>query len=327
MIEKLVNRVIASCELALQWIFKPSKPVFKKKIKLQLKHIPSTKLKWGEIPNKSLLLKKFVDFKMKSVYGQIWDAIVVFLSIVACVQYVVQSYFSTYSSIFIYSLFEAITTQFFLIDFVFNYLSSVGLREFISSSSAWIDIVTVVPYFIYLATAPDGVNISIFRFVRILRLFRILKLLKPLRSMSGIHRQILTISLTLTSLLFVGAGLVQIVENDLQEEIDFKCKFIGALTNWQPSCDESLPFVDIAGSCDCDMHDCQAVYLSQDPFGKPSLVSCITITFFQAFYVMVITGDIFICCVEICYFIFTSQLLWSATPAICPVTTSHMPSS
>ena len=247
---------------------------------------------FGNLPEHYPLHRKLALLKSQSMFGKFWDFWMVALSIYACALYVAQSYISTYSASRFYGLMERVITQFFAADFVFNLLCASNHSAYLTSPWTVVDLVTILPYYITLALSGTRVNLSIFRFVRILRLIRILRTFKLLGGLSGVKKQIITLSLTLTSLVFMAAGVIQIMENDVKQQLEYKCNHIGEFTDWQPSC--SPYYLSDDSSCDCVLHNCGAYYNSGDVNGHPSGLRCIRLTFLDCFYYMIVTGVCFV---------------------------------
>jgi potassium large conductance calcium-activated channel subfamily M alpha protein 1 len=142
----------------------------------------------------------------------------------------------------------------------------------------------------------DIPNLSLLRFLRILRLIRILRTFKLLGGVSGIKRQLITLSLTLLSLTFMAGGVVQVMENDVKQ-LSYDCKYINEFTNYEPSCKMFEPVDD--ATCDCAKYSCQPGYSSSDHNGEPSYIRCNDLPYFNCFYFIVVTmatvgyGDIY----------------------------------
>lgn len=244
----------------------------------------------ANLPDHYPLHKKLTLMKSQSKVGKFWDIFLVFLSVLACVLYVAQTYVATFLAVSVYSVAENVITQFFAVDFVFNFFCAPNYAQYLIAPWTIIDLVTIIPVYITLAlSGQHRINLSIFRFVRILRLVRILRTFRILGGFSGVQRQIITLSLTLTSLVFMAAGIIQIMENDVKAQLEYKCAYIGPYTDWQPSCSMHLP-AGLIDNCDCDLHHCSSYYNGGDLKDQPSGVRCVTLTFLDAFYFMVVTG-------------------------------------
>ena len=150
-----------------------------------------------------------------------------------------------------------------------------------------VDILTIFPVYIGLMTG-SSVNLSIFRFIRILRLVRVLRTFRLLGGLSGLRRQLITLTLTLLSLTFMAAGIVNVLENDVKQS-GFDCKYINADTNYVPSCNANYDNSADEISCDCHEHHCRAAYTRYDNMHKPTGINCVMLPFFDCFYYIVVT--------------------------------------
>jgi len=240
------------------------------------------------LPTQTSLKKNAIIAKRSSVWGAVWDIMQVIFSVLACAQYIAETYSSTYSAAVIYNLCELVITQFFFVDFLFNWFVSTSSRQYFMSMMTIVDIATIVPVYVTIILGDKGApNLSLLRFVRILRLIRILRTFKLLGGMSGIKRQLITLSLTLLSLTFMAAGIVQVMENDVKQ-LTFDCQYIGKKTNYEPSCDRNMPTYDDE-SCDCREHSCKAAYVSSDSRHEPSFIRCNELPYFNCFYFIIVT--------------------------------------
>jgi hypothetical protein len=79
--------------------------------------------------------------------------------------------------------------------------------------------------------------------------------------------------------------MVQLMENDIAQ-YRYDCQFINAKTYWEPSCSSSAPADD---TCDCGVNNCEPYYQRGDSEGQPTAIKCITLTYFEAFYFIVVT--------------------------------------
>ena len=240
------------------------------------------------IPAHYPLKKKLLLAKTSSPSGVYWDLLQVLLSVVACGLYVAETYSSTYEDQQIYGTSELLFTQFFLVDFLFNWFTAPDWYGFFGSPLTIVDVLTIVPVFIGLALQDTGnANLAIFRFVRILRLARILRSFRLLGGISGSRRQVITLILTLLSLIFLAAGIMQLMENDVKmSSFDYDCKYVNENTNWEPSCSENMP---VGNSTCCSDFICEAIYGRYDPPGQPSSVRCFNRSFFRCFFYVIVT--------------------------------------
>jgi voltage-gated potassium channel Kch len=240
------------------------------------------------IPPIAALKKKAVVWKRSSAIGALWDVSQVFFSILACGLYIAETYQSSYGGDLILRWIEIVITQFFSLDFLFNWFVATTTKLYFLSPMTYVDIITIVPVYLTLILGDRNIpNLSLLRFVRILRLIRILRTFKMLGGLSGIRRQVITLSLTLLSLTFMAAGIVQVMENDVKQ-LSYDCRFINEDTRYQPSCTSSYPSYD-DDNCDCNKNNCFPAYADGDYQGEPSLIRCLVLPYFDCFYFIVVT--------------------------------------
>lgn len=227
--------------------------------------------------------------KYNTAWGLWWDVLLVVMSLVACGTYVMETYWSTFRALLIYTFIENVITQFFLLDFILGWVASHSTRRYFSKLWTWVDLATIAPVYMnyMLSESDEGPNLSILRFLRILRLIRILKTFRLLGDMSGVKRQTVTMSLALASLIFMAAGIIHIFENDLQQAT-YDCQYINVLTDFKPSCD---PIHPTFGSldCDCQEYKCRPHYTQNDHNHEPSSIKCHTMQFFDSLFFVFIT--------------------------------------
>ncbi len=214
-----------------------------------------SKLLFPGIPVHYPLRKKILFAKANSSLAAIWDVFQIVLCLVACGMFIVDSYVINYDLKQGLFLGDIIITQFFLVDFLLNTYLYFSLAYFTDVITI-IDMVTILPVFISLGTHNSRSNLGFLRFVRVLRLARIFRTFKLLRTVSGVKRQVITLSLTLMCMTFLAAGVIQLLENDIAQ-LSYQCQYLSAETQWEPSCNST----GIADSlCDCAEHDCVASY-------------------------------------------------------------------
>jgi len=227
--------------------------------------------------------------KQASSFGTAWDVSQIIFSIVACGMYVAELGGTSYDDMKVYGLIELILTQFFLIDFIFNWFVTHSTLSYMMEPMVIVDVLTILPVYISLLDIGSGqANLSIFRFVRILRLIRILRAFRMLRGLSGVKKQLITLVLTLLSLIFLASGIVHLMENDIRQQLYLDCNFVSELTEWLPSCEiDKKTYYD--ADCDCASSSCVPAFARNDARGEPSLVKCNLRSFFHCFYYVIVT--------------------------------------
>jgi hypothetical protein len=229
--------------------------------------------------------------KYSSPFGTVWEGWLILLSIFACVTYVAQTYRNPFYLVKFYWTVEVFVSQFFAIELIWNTIVAPRWSMHLQNIWTWIDVVTILPIYVSWIAASSAyhVNLSVIRFARVLRVARVLRSFRIIQSMTGITRQIVKIFLTLASVLFIGAGLILILENDINAYTNSSCHFIGELTNYEPSCFHDRPPVDV-DNCDCGRFHCEAWYSPYDKEYQPSEITCHLYTFFDTFLFCVYSG-------------------------------------
>jgi tryptophan-rich sensory protein len=295
-------------------ISKIEKKINRKVSDTNLTSIPNSKFSiqsflFPGLPEHYPLRKKIAITKANSTIGMMWDILLILLSVTACLTYVVDTYLSTYKQSQDILMIELVITQFFSVDFFLHWYID-GTMRYLMNSMVLVDLVTILPVYITLGVT-TSTRLGFLRFIRILRLIRVFRTFKVLRNLSGIKRQIISLVLTLLSMTFLAAGIpappppplphshpcpfslfsycssgmVQLMENDISQ-YRYDCQYINSKTYWEPSCSPNAPADD---SCDCESNNCKPYYQRGDSPGHPTAIKCITLTYFEAFYFIVVT--------------------------------------
>lgn len=236
--------------------------------------------------NHITMKKRILQWKQLSKIGRFWDFLQIFLSILACGMYIAETYSTGFNEHLLYSYVELVVTQFFLLDFIFNWFTAVNTKVYMASVMTIVDILTIFPVYIGILTGSE-VNLSIFRFIRILRLVRVLRTFRLLGNLSGLKKQLITLTLTLLSLTFMAAGIINVLENDMKQ-LGFKCKYSNVDTNFRPSCEKKYNNYN-ADNCDCLENNCRSSYTRYDVRDEPTGINCVMLPFFDCFYYIVVT--------------------------------------
>ena len=184
-----------------------------------------------DVPEYYSLKKKIAIVKVSTSYGMAWDVLIVLASLLLCGNYVWETYSATYQQQIYFKYSELILTYLFLVDFAFTWCISHSTVDFFFKAHTWIDLITIVPVFISQANQSHSTEtgfFQIFRFLRVFGLLRILKSFKKLYGMSEVNRQIAQLGLTICSLIFLAAGIIELLENDVKQEFFYDCKYSNA---------------------------------------------------------------------------------------------------
>ena len=190
-----------------------------------------------------------------------------------------------------YRMAEIILTYLFCVDFTLSWGTSTTSKGFFSKGLTWVDLLTIIP--VFLAESLSGLRptrgvFALFRFLRVFGLLRILKAFKKVYGLSEVNRQIAQLCLTILSLIFMAAGIINLLENDLKQYWFVDCEFSNGYTNYKPSCKENMPD-PLDGSCDCSQHGCTSEYGRFDYNNQPERVRCNFMPFFECIYFIMVT--------------------------------------
>ena len=249
------------------------------------------------IPASYPLHKKLNLLKNNSDFGYWWDAFLVSTALIACGLYVCETYTDfIQAAVHVYFITDSIITAIFTVDFIFAFYAAYSTLRFFTDVWTWIDAMTILPFYVELGHATLNINFGSLRFLRIFRLLRVLRIFRLLKSVQGVKKQMAIVCITFTCFVFVGAGIEQVMENDVKQIMQYACNYIGPNTNYLPSCS---PNMVATSDCDCGQHGCQLYFNRYDPDGQPSGVKCVSLNFFDSFYFLIVTvgtlgyGDIF----------------------------------
>ena len=239
------------------------------------------------IPSHYTLRKKIQLLKSGSLVGAAWEILQLIITLLVCITYIVTTYAPSLSFVKASHTIDIIVTQLFLADYLLNYYlrpNWVYITEFHSI----IDLIAMTPIYLSFGLGSQFVLLNFLRCLRILRVMRMFNTLSFIRTMNSVSRQILYLILAIFCILFLSAGVIQLLENETPNYMKpFACQFINANTKWVPSC--SPDHLEISSPCDCDEKFCTSVYRPQDALGQPSAISCQILSFFDAFYFSVVT--------------------------------------
>ena len=236
-----------------------------------------------------------------SKVGMYWELITAIAALFASSCYVAETYLNrNYAAMQFFRSEDAVVSVMFTLDYVITLLVAQKRWKYFLSPTGIIDLATFIPYWITIGILTSGgknINLGLLRFLRflrILRLMRFLRLLKTLKDMGGaltIQKQIATIIFTVFAVIFIGAGVFQIMENDVRAIMEYSCQSIGPATNFLPSCCDGLPFdeCNALSYCDCEDNNCRYQYGYYDTQFQPTAIACESRNFFDCVYFIVVT--------------------------------------
>ena len=158
-----------------------------------------------------------------------------------------------------------IITQMFLTDFLFNCYSTTSILSYFIDYVTIIDVIAMLPAYLLIANISSN-SVNFLRCFRILRLMRMFRTVKAIKTLNPVKRQVLNLVVTLISMIYLAASIIQVVEDDVHQ-LQLKCKYINAMTNYQPSC--SMFNLFYSNNCDCKINLCTSYYQYDNENHKP----------------------------------------------------------
>jgi len=153
----------------------------------------------------------------KTSIGFYFDLVQAILSVAACGEYVWTTYHFTSPEVKVplwMQIFESIATFFFICDFGLHFYLAPSRYQFMFSSSALVDIVTILP--IITVFAPDSRLgfIRMLRGVRVLRILRINRLFASTQDKADVvQQQMIVVVFKLVAFMFICAGLLHTIND------------------------------------------------------------------------------------------------------------------
>lgn len=248
---------------------------------------------WDElfvgIPEHYPFKKKFIIYRTNSQVFAYWDILQIVFVIITCALYAVTRYPLNYDSSYWVFMVEVFVTQFFMVDFLLNLYLQINLAAFLLDHITVIDMLTMLPVYLILGNAAAG-SVNFLRCLRILRLMRMFRTVRAIKNLNPVKRQVVNLAVTLISMIYLAASIVQVVEDDVHQLV-LDCRFINRDTNFRPSCsvDRLVTSSTPTGDCDCVDFNCEPYYLWSDHRDEPSGIRCDVLSFDQAVYFIIVT--------------------------------------
>ena len=237
-----------------------------------------------DLPDYYPFRKKVEITRINSFTGVIWDVTQVCAALIVCSTYVVGSHTLSLDGLTKLYYIDVVMTQLFLAEFVLGFYLKQSFLYF--DFFILVDMLTIVPVYMSFWLGTKYTRLDFLKCLRILTLLKIFKNMKFTRNLSAVKRQIISLVTTLVCLIFLTAGIIQLVENIGNKSLS-NCKYLNEATNWLPSCDPAAPMDH--NNCDCAQFNCHARYRLGDENGKPSEIICAVLTFYNSFYYIMVT--------------------------------------
>jgi hypothetical protein len=199
------------------------------------------------MPDNYSLRKKIQLTKNASSVGFMYDLSQDFTSLLMCGVYVVSTYYDSYKAV----------RNIFAID-----LAITAYVWYVLKFTAIVDIVSVFPTFfgvVYVIIFNRNMSFFTSQLISTLRLIRVIRIFKTLRFFYSVRRAVLKLVLTLFTMIFVTAGIVQFFESDYKQNMIVDCQYINKNTDWLPSCSRVVPNAELL-DCDCEHENCRPLY-------------------------------------------------------------------
>ena len=244
-----------------------------------------SKLLFPGLPEHYTLRKKIAVTKSNSNIGAIWDFVQICMISSAFALYILSTYTTSYLETNRIYTAQLVMSQFFLLDYILNFYIK-NEASYMTEFNSLIDVTSILPIYISFGHKNMFTSLHFLICLRLTKLLDIFRTFKLVRNLSGINRQLVSLFLTITILVLLAAGIIQLMENTVRQANELSCQHVNALTNWQPSCNELSPS---PAGCDCDSFNCHAIYHIGDADGEPTGIYCNFIEFYDAFYYVIVT--------------------------------------
>ena len=181
----------------------------------------------------------------------------------------------------LYKVDLAVASIFILDHLLFFYMDPT--LSHLSDGYTIMGMASIVPSFVGITNGIGNaiVSLNFLRCVRIIMIIRISGSMKYMHNLSGLRRQVIYLTMTLSIMIVLATAIVHLTENLVSE-----CTSINAATGWMPSCSEDAP---ATVGCSCDAYDCKPYYAQWDAYGEPSRLICSKLSVLDALYYIIVT--------------------------------------
>jgi len=167
-------------------------------------------------------LRTRVRMKLKfSKLGTAWEVFQTLFALLVSAAYVVQAYVPDAQT----PTFDLSAMVVFTADYLLNLYCCENRWQFMTSVNGLMDALTIFPALLDQIDASHGKSLPFIRFVRVMRMLRLIRVVRVAgsRTVSAVQKQVYTIILLTTCLIFVAAGIFHAVESneDAQPDLMF----------------------------------------------------------------------------------------------------------
>ena len=173
--------------------------------------------------------KNFLEKKCKTWLIVIYYLLSTITNIISVILFIVDNQIAEQKTTNMIIQIDFCISIFFSIEFILSFLKSVNKLSHFLKWETIIDLLTIIPSYInYFSN--NGLNLSFIRIFRVLRVLRVLRLLKYVNMLKSddddesnsaltinkVKKQIITFIVSLISTIFVSAGIVLILQNNVK---------------------------------------------------------------------------------------------------------------
>lgn len=227
MVEKRIKEAVSSYNSIMLIkedgpLIEPSRCEIVNECHLSIEMVSTYEQHITHMKNSFLKTASFIKIYLNSI-GIFGDIFEISITILACIEYVSATYLENdYKDI--YTNLDVTIASVFLVDWAVHVIMADKRIEYLLSYGSLIDYLTIIPVYLEYFGNSFGIKMNYFRVLRVFRSLRILRLFKTLEAISeedddnnklkytvdtsGVSKQILITSLTLLSVLFISAGIV-----------------------------------------------------------------------------------------------------------------------
>ncbi|KAG1706865.1 hypothetical protein DVH05_027716 [Phytophthora capsici] len=159
-------------------------------------------------------LRTQVRMKLKfSKFGTAWEIFQTLFALLVSAGYVIQTYMPLDSRL---PIFDTTALVVFAADYFLNLYCCENRWQFIISVNGVMDALTIFPALVDQFSEGHSKSLPFIRFVRVMRMLRLIRVVRVAGSqtVSAVQKQVYTIILLTTCLIFVAAGIFHAVESD-----------------------------------------------------------------------------------------------------------------
>ncbi|KAG6969017.1 hypothetical protein JG688_00005511 [Phytophthora aleatoria] len=148
-----------------------------------------------------------------SKFGTAWEIFQTLFALLVSAAYVIQTYMPLDGRV---PTFDAIAMIVFAADYSLNLYCCENRWQFVTSVNGIMDALTIFPALMDQINAGHSKSLPFIRFVRVMRMLRLIRVVRVAGSqtVSAVQKQVYTIILLTTCLIFVAAGLFHAVESN-----------------------------------------------------------------------------------------------------------------